>query len=156
MVIKEDKLRQIVKTTVTNFLKESFDDVDFDVVDDWDTPDEDDMVDMDAEPTDDQIMAQDTEEKPENLSRAQKKKEMVDALLRKIYAKQGKNPADIDKSRTGNHRFDSDTLPDSYYNKFNVNSPYNNMDSGVGYNDDDFELYEAVKGIVKKVLSEQK
>lgn len=164
-VLNEEKLRSIVRMTVVNMIRESFGmNDDDDIKDDWYAPDEFDTETI-GEPTDADIELEPME-KPENLTKAEEKRRRAAEIIRNILAKQGykgdKLESEVEKRLGGKSKSDSSRRrPDSFYDNSaqdvwfgNQNLGY--VDSGVAYNDDDFDLNEAIKRISKKVISELK
>ena len=101
MKINENQLRDIVKETITNILRESYGNIDADMdaleANDtmWDHEDDE----FDSEGPDFTEFMPEPEAKPENKMSAAKKKQMVDDLIRKILLKNGRKADDAALAR---------------------------------------------------------
>lgn len=158
--IKESELKEIVRNSIIGMLKEAFSNDDIEIEDDWNKEDEFDVPEEPVDISDDDIVLE-PEEKPENLSKAEERRRRAAELIRNILAKQGykgdKLDAEVAK-RMGNEKPDANTRRmDRMYSA--ADDPITVDGKQIGYMqsggiyDDDFDLNECVKKIVRKVLS---
>lgn len=153
MLIKESVLRNIVKDTVTNILKEAITGTDA-----YHEPGEEDIeiddTNIDIEP----------EEGPENDVKYKDKQQRARELIKSILAKQGYKGDALDREvdkRMGKNKVSANAaMDDSFFNNVEDvwvgGKNYGYVDSGVGYDGDFDDLYESkIENVVKQVLKEQ-